>query len=194
MEPENSFDRLARRDSELRSLSAKGRRRALGILVLASVAAVWLIMLINHDVSVSAAIPIAVVYLVVISYSWHKWQRHPEETQSIAFIGLDRRSRWSVYRSMWRRSGIDDPVVLTIFESMYAHVRRSFAIVIASMCAAAVLGVALVQAGGGLYAGWISIEIVALLVLAVVQQRWMIKRAADVIDQSRAKVPGGHRS
>ena len=65
---------------------------------------------------------------------------------------------------------------------------------IASMCAAAVLGVALVQAGGGLYAGWISIAIVALLVLAIVQQRWMIKRAAEVIDQSRSKVPGGHRS
>jgi hypothetical protein len=60
------------------------------------------------------------------------------------------------------------------------------------MCAAAVLGVALVQVGGGRYAGWMSIGIVARLGLTVGQQRWMINRAAKVIERSRAKVPDGH--
>jgi hypothetical protein len=160
-------------------------------MVLILVPVPLVLALVNHDSSASGAIPIGVVCVVSIWYSWQKWQRHPEETQSIAFMGLDRRTRWAAYRSMWRGSALENPVVLTIVESMYAHLRRSSLMVLATMCAAAVMGVALVQVGGGTYAQWVSIGIVALLALAIAQQRWLLNRAAVVIAQSRGAVPRG---
>ena len=99
MKSEDSFDRLARRDAELNALTAKGRRRSLLILVLTLVPVpVILVMLLNHDTSAAGVIPIGIVCIVTISTSWRKWQRHPEETQSIAFMGLDRRTRRAAYR------------------------------------------------------------------------------------------------
>jgi hypothetical protein len=185
--PEDSFERLAQRDAELSRLATRGRRRSLRILIVALVPVPVIVMLLNNDTSAAGVIPVVLVLAVTVYYSWQKWQRHPEETQSIAFMGLDRRTRWSAYRSMWRGTGVDSPVVLTIFESIYAHLRRSFAMVIATMCVTAGLGVTLVQVGGSANAMWVSTGIVALLALAIAQQGWIVKRAGVVIDRSRSE-------
>jgi hypothetical protein len=186
MVPEKPFDRLARRDVELNTIATRGRRRSLRLLVLSMVPAPFVVMLTNRDSSLSAVIPVFVVCVGSVSYSWNKWRRRPEDAPSITFMGLDRKTRWSAYRSLWRGSGVDDPIVLAMFESMHDHLRRSFAMVAASLCAAAVAGAALVYGGDGLHAGWVSMGIAVLLGTAITLQRLSISRSAVVIDRSLA--------
>ncbi len=45
-------------------------------------------MKIDDDRSLAGMIPIAIACAVAISYSWTKWQRGPEDSQSVAFLGL----------------------------------------------------------------------------------------------------------
>jgi hypothetical protein len=142
-------------------------------------------MLLNGESSISSVSPILLVLFGTVAYSWSKWNRRPEETQSVAFIGLDRKTRWSTYRSMWQASNVDDPIALIQLETMRDHLRRSFSLVIASIGALAVAGVALVLGSEGLYAGWVSVVIVVLSLAAIGELRWIVRRAAVVIERSR---------
>ena len=101
-------------------------------------------MKINDDRSLAGMIPIAIACAVAISYSWTKWQRGPEDSQSVAFVGLDRKRRWATYRSLLRGSRIDDPVVLTIVETIHRRLRRSVMVVVAAMEAVTIATIALV--------------------------------------------------
>src|ERR1700716_3342053 len=106
MDSEEQFDQLARRDEELRTLASRGRRRSLLIMVLAFVPSPFLVMVTSGDRSLLSIIPVGIACVVAISYSWTKWQRRPEDSQSVAFVGLDRRRQWATYRSMWNGTGI----------------------------------------------------------------------------------------
>jgi hypothetical protein len=119
MNSEEQFDRLARRDEELHALASRGRWRSLVIMILAFVPAPFLVMVTNHDRSLLGVIPVGIACIVATSYSWTKWQRRPEDSQFVAFVGLDRRRQWATCRSMRYGTGIDDPVVLTIVESIH---------------------------------------------------------------------------
>jgi hypothetical protein len=186
MEGRDSFDRLARRDAQLHDLAARGRRRSLGIMVVVLVPVPFLVMLLNGDSSIASMIPTLLVLFGTVAYSWNRWNRRPEETQSVAFIGLDRKTRWSTYRSMWQASSVDDPIALILLEAMHDHLQRSFTLVIATIGALAVAGVALVLGSDGLHAGWLSLVIVVVSLAAIGELRWMVRRAAVVIDRSRA--------
>jgi hypothetical protein len=185
VKPETAFDRLAQRDTELHALAVRGRRRSLRILILAMLPSPFLVMWMNHDSGATGLVPIFVAGFAGISYSWTKWQKRPEDTQSIAFMGLDRRTRWSTYRALWRGSPIADPVVLTMLETIHGHVRESFWIVTAAMVAAAATGVVLVSAAGDGHAGQWSVAIVAILAVAIAVHRLLTTRAALVIARSR---------
>jgi hypothetical protein len=155
-------------------------------MVVALVPLPFLLMFVNHDSASSGVIPIVVVGVVAVSYSWLKWQRRPEDTQSVAFMGLDRRTRWSTYRSIWRGRSIDDPVVLTMVETMHEHLRQRSALVVATLVAIAVATVALVELGGdGLHAGWITLTMV-VLAASVGGLRWVMRRGALVVGRSQA--------
>jgi hypothetical protein len=107
-------------------------------------------------------IPLGITLVAAISYSWVKWRRRPEDSQSIAFVGLDRKRQWATYRSILRGNRIDDPVVLTIFESIHDHLRRSVAAVVATTVAIAVMARALVEASGADVSLWVPVAIVML--------------------------------
>ena len=144
MNSEEQFDQLARRDEELHALASRGRWRSLVIMILAFVPAPFLVMVANDDRSLLGVLPVGVACVVAASYSWTKWQRRPEDSQFVAFVGLDRRRQWATYRSMRNGTGIDDPVVLTIVESIHHHLRRSLPAVVATMVVIAAMVVALV--------------------------------------------------
>jgi hypothetical protein len=90
MDSDEQFDRLARRDTELTTLATRGRRRAVEIMVLMCLPAPFVVMKLNNDTSLASVIPIALACLGGISYSWSKWKRRAEDSQSVAFLGLDR--------------------------------------------------------------------------------------------------------
>jgi hypothetical protein len=163
MDSEEQFDRLARRDSEVTALASRGRRRALAIMVLLYIPSPFVVMKMNKDASLASLIPIALACLGGISYSWAKWTRRPEDAQSIAFVGLDRRRRSETYRSMWRGHGIKDPVVLTIVESIDRHLRQSVWAVVVAVVAVAAMTILLIETGDPHASG-----IVASIVIAVV--------------------------
>jgi hypothetical protein len=185
MDSEAQFDQLARRDEELRTLTSRGRRRSLLIMILALVPSPFLVMLTNNDRSLVSLIPIGIVCVVAISYSWNKWQRRPEDSQSVAFVGLDRKRRWATYRSMREGTRIDDPVVLTIVESIHHHVSGSVPAVVATMLVIAAMVIALVEAGRNSVSFWWPALIVMLAAGAIAGHHWLANRAAVVIDLSR---------
>ena len=112
-------------------------------------------MVANDDRSLIGVIPIGIACVVAASYSWTKWQRRPEDSQFVAFVGLDRRRQWATCRSMRYGTGIDDPVVLTIVESIHHHLRRSLPMVVATVVLIAVMVVALVEAAGNGISFWV---------------------------------------
>jgi len=185
MDSDKQFDRLAQRDTELQELATRGRRRSLLIMILAYVPIPFVLMELNDAPFLAGLIPLGPAFVVGISYSWTKWHRRPEDSQSVAFVGLDRKRRSATYRSMWRGSRIDDPVVLTIVESIHHHLRRSAAVVVATMVAIAVMTVVLVQTGGDSVSPWIPLAIIILAGGAVAEHRWIINRSAQVIVPSR---------
>jgi hypothetical protein len=184
MESDEQFDRLAARDTELNALASRGRRRSLWIMVLWFIPIPFVIMEINHDTSLASIIPLGITLVAAISYSWAKWRRRPEDSQSIAFVGLDRKRQWATYRSILRGNRIDDPVVLTIVESIHDHLRRSVAAVVATTVAIAVMALALVEASGADVSFWVPVAIVMLAGGAIAEHRWIINRAGLVIDRS----------
>ena len=185
MNSEEQFDQLARRDAELNALAARGRRRSLLIMILAFVPSPFLVMALNNDRSLAGVLPIGIVCVVTVSYAWSKWQRRPEDSQSVAFVGLDRNRRRETYRSMLRGSRIDDPVVLTMVESIHHHLRRSVAAVVATIVVIAASGVALVVASGDGVSFWVPVAITVVACGAIAEHLWVISRAGLVIDRSR---------
>src|SRR4051812_39592944 len=148
MNSEDQFDQLARRDQELHVLASRGRWRSLVIMIVDFVPAPFLVMLTNDDRSLLGVIPVGIACVVASSYSWTKWQRRPEDSQFVAFVGLDRRRQWATCRSMRSGAGIEDPVVLTIVESMHHHLRRSLPAVVATIVVIAAMATALIEAAG----------------------------------------------
>jgi len=185
MNSEEQFDQLARRDAELNALAARGRRRSLLIMVLAFVPSPFVVMALNNDRSLAGVMPIGIVCVATVSYVWSKWQRRPEDSQSVAFVGLDRSRRRETYRSLLSGRRIDDPVVLTIVESIHHHMRRSVAAVVASIVVIAVMAVALVEAGGDGVSFWVPVAIMVLAGGAIAEHLWVINRAGLVIERSR---------
>jgi hypothetical protein len=185
MDSEAQFDQLARRDEELRALTSRGRRRSLLIMILAFVPSPFLVMLTNNDRSMLSLIPIGIACIVAVSYSWNKWQRRPEDSQSVAFVGLDRKRRWATYRSMREGTRIDDPVVLTIVESIHHHLKGSVPAVVATMIVIAAMAIALIEVAANSVNFWLSALIVVLAAGAIGGHRWVINRARVVIDRSR---------
>jgi hypothetical protein len=186
MDNDEQFNRLASRDTELTTLAGRGRRRALGIMVLSFLPSPFVVMWLNNDSSLESLIPIGIACLGGISYSWAKWKRRPEDSQSVAFIGLDRRRRGATYRSMWRGSAIEDPVVLTIVESIDHHLRRSVWPVVAAIVAVAVMAVLLVEVGDGSGSGLSATIVIGCLATVVIaSHRWVMNRMGMVLDQSR---------
>ena len=153
MDSEEQFDQLARRNEELRSLASRGRRRSLLMIILAFVPSLIIVIATNNDITLIGVIPVGIACVVTISYSWTKWQRRPEDSQSVAFVGLDRKRQWATFRSMRDGTGIDDPVVLTIVESIHHHLRRSIPTVVVTMVGIAATTIALVEAAGTMHNG-----------------------------------------
>ena len=185
MTPDDTFDRLAERDTELHLIAARGRRRALVLLVVVMASATALNLYVNQTDAVAQLAVFIPAYVGSISYSWSKWRRHPEDTQSIAFLGLSRARRRAAYRSLRTRSPIDDPVVLTMVESMHEHQARTCALMIAAVVAVAGSGVALTGMSGDRTGTAAAIAIVVVAASAIAQQRWLTHRAGEVIGRSR---------
>ena len=185
MNSEEQFSKLARRHEELHALASRGRWRSLVIMILAFVPAPFLVMAANHDRSLLGVIPVGIACVVAASYSWTKWQRRPEDSQFVAFVGLDRRRQWATYRSMRYGTGIDDPVVLTIVESIHHHLRRSLPTVVATIIVITAMAVALVEAAGNGVTFWVPAVSVIVAGGAIAGHRWVINRAGVVIDRSR---------
>ena len=159
--------------------------RSLVIMILAFVPAPFLVMVANDDSSLLGVLPVGIACVVAASYSWTKWQRRPEDSQFVAFVGLDRRRQWATYRSMRNGTGIDDPVVLTIVESIHHHLRRSLPAVVATMVVIAAMVVALVEAAGNGVSFWVPAVSLMAVGGAIAGHRWVINRAGVVIDRSR---------
>ena len=154
------------------------------IMILAFVPSPFLVMETNDDYSLFGVMPVGIACVVAISYSWTKWQRRPEDSQSVAFIGLDRRRQLATFRSMRDGTGIDDPVVLTIVESIHHHLRRSVSVVLATIVVIAAMAVALVETAGNGVSFWVPAVIVMVAGGAIAGHRWVIHRAGVVIDRS----------
>ena len=88
MDSDEQFDRLARRDTELTALAVRGRRRTLELMVLMYLPAPFIVMKLNNDASLVSLIPIAIACLTGTSYSWAKWRRRPEDSQSMNRVGV----------------------------------------------------------------------------------------------------------
>jgi hypothetical protein len=184
MDSDEQFDQLARRDTELSKLAARGRRRTMAIMVLVCLPSPFIVMKLNHDSSLVSLIPIWISVVGGLSYSWAKWRRRPEDSQSVAFVGLDRTRRGATYRSMWRGTAIEDPVVLTIVESIDDHLRRSVWPVIAAVAAVAAMTIALVAGGGGGAVALPASIVVGLIAAAVIAvHRWLMNRVGLVLDR-----------
>ena len=185
MSSEEQFDKLAKRDAELHALASRGRWRSLVIMVLGFEPAPFLVMLTNDDRSLLGVIPVGIACVVATCYSWTKWQRRPEDTQFVAFVGLDRRRQWATYRSMRYGTGIDDPVVLTIIESIHHHLGRSLPAVVATILLIAAMAAALVEAAGNDVSLWAPAVALVLAGGVITAHRWVINRAGVVIDRSQ---------
>jgi len=82
-------------------------------------------------------------------------------------------------------TGIDDPVVLTIVESIHHHLRRSLPAVVATILVTAAMAAALVEAAGNGISFWAPAMSLIVAGGAVAGHRWVINRAGVVIDRSR---------
>lgn len=177
-----SFNRLAQRDSELAALAARGRRRALALMIAVSAVLVLVIAKINGQAGVVGVMPVVLGCYGGIAYSWSKWRRHPEDTQVIAFVGLSRTQRREAYASVRRSRPINDPVVRTVVEAMHHHVQRSIWVGVAFTCVIAASFVGLFVGSNDrrfTLAG--SIGIGALAALAILVQLWITKRVGRVL-------------
>jgi hypothetical protein len=184
MNNDAQFDQLARRDTELSALASRGRRRMLLIMILAFIPSPFVIMATNDNVDLAAFIPLGIVIVVAMSYSWAKWQRRPEDSQSVAFVGLDRKRRGATYRSMLGRRRIDDPVVLTIVESIHHHLRRTVVVVVATIVLIAASTLALFAASGDGVTLWVAAAVLVLAGGAIAGHRWVLNRSGSVIEPS----------
>jgi hypothetical protein len=184
MDNDAQFDQLARRDTELSALASRGRRRSLLIMILAFIPIPFVLMAINNDHDLAGLIPLGLAFVGGMSYSWAKWQRRPEDSQSVAFVGLDRKRRRATYRSMLGRRHIDDPVVLTIVESIHHHLRRSVGVVVATIVLIAASTLALIAASEDGVTPWLAAAILVLAAGAIAAHRWIINRSGWVIEPS----------
>jgi len=182
MEPDEALERLGTRETELARVAARGRRRALVIMLLGCVPALVLVGWLNHDASLVALIPIVTV-LPGLWYSWLKWARRPEDSQSVAFVGLDRSQRRLVYCSVATGSPLDDPIVLTIVGSMQQHMERT-----GWMAALAVAGITAsvcLLIGGSGTPSWPAITaVLAAGTLAIAGGWWLTRRTGQVMRRS----------
>jgi uncharacterized membrane protein len=183
MDNDAQFDQLARRDTELSALASRGRRRSLLIMILAFIPIPFVLMAINNDHDLAGVIPLGLAFVGGMSYSWAKWQRRPEDSQSVAFVGLDRKRRGATYRSMLGRRRIDDPVVLTIVESIH-HLRRTLVAVVATIVLIAASTLALIAASEDGVTPWLAAAILVLAAGAIAAHRWIINRSGWVIEPS----------
>ena len=182
MDNDAQFEQLARRDTELSALASRGRRRTLLIMILAFIPIPFVLMAINNDHDLAGVIPLGLAFVGGMSYSWAKWQRRPEDSQSVAFLGLDRKRRWATYRSMLGRRRIDDPVVRTIVEAIHHHLRRSVVAVVATIVLIAVSTLALAAASSDGVTPWVAAAIVVLAGVAIAAHRWILNRSGWVIE------------
>jgi hypothetical protein len=187
MDSSDRFEQLAQRDTAFAAVAARGRRRTVIMMILACLPAPFLVMMMNNDTDfATTVIPVGLACFGAISYSWSKWKRRPEDAQSIAFVGLSRTQRGSTYRSMWRGSRIDDPVVLTIVEAMHQHMRRGgLWLIVAATVASGALGAGLAASSGQGGVAWFSLAIAVLVTTTVAGLRWVNDRAGLVIRRSR---------
>jgi hypothetical protein len=177
---DEQFDRLARRDAEVTELTRRGRRRTLAAMVVLCVPLPFVVMWSNHDSSLVAVLPVVLGCVVGISSSWSKWRRRPEDAQSVAFLGLHRTARGATYRSLWRGSAIDDPVVLTIVESIDRHLRQSVGLVVATVVTAAALAVLLVRMGGA-EGTVVIVALIGLLAAGILGGHRILMARLDVV-------------
>lgn len=185
MDSDEQFHRLAHRDTELTTLAARGRRRTMAILVLLCLPLPFVVMRLNNDSSLASVLPTGIACFGGLAYSWAKWSRRPEDSQSVAFVGLDRGRRAATYRSMRRGSAIEDPVVLTIVESIHHHLRRSVRPVIAAVVALAVATVTLLAVGEGRAVALPASIVVGVAAAAViVAHRWLVDRVGVVLGRT----------
>jgi hypothetical protein len=184
MEHDVALAQLGAREVELAAVAARGRRRSLIILLAACVPIPFIAGRLNDDMSAEAMVPF-VSLIGAVSYSWSKWMRRPEDSQSIAFAGLHRSQRRVAYRSIRTGRAIDDPVVLTIVDSMHQHVQRTgwtAALAVAGLVAASV---ALVIAGGGGGDAWSAAGAAVAVGAAVVAAGWWLtRRVGQVLSES----------
>src|SRR4051812_17939140 len=186
MESSERFAQLARLDTVMTELAARGRRRTVIIMVLLCLPSPFIVMASNDDSSLASVIPVLLACLGGVSYSWSKWRSRPEDSQSIAFVGLSRAQRGATYRSMWRGSRIEDPVVLSIVEAMHQHMRRGgLLLVVAATVASGALGAALAASSGQGGGVWFSLAIALVVTMTVTGLRWVNDRAGLVIRHSR---------
>ena len=183
MDSDAKFQQLAKRDTEITMLAARGRRRVVALMILVCVPAPFIVMKLNDDSSLASLIPIGLACFGGICYSWSKWTRRPEDAQSVAFVGLDRRRRGATYRAMRTGTGIDDPVVYTIVESISHHMHRvGVWPLVVTATAIAVPGVALLVAGGHGSGVVVAAGVAVLLgAMTVAAYRWVSIRVEQVL-------------
>jgi hypothetical protein len=176
---DGALTELGAREIELATIAARGRRRSLVILLLACVPVPFIAGRLNHDMSVVAVVPFVAV-VGAVSYSWSKWMRRPEDSQSIAFAGLRRSQRSVAYRSLLTGRPIGDPIVLTIVESMHQHVLRTgwTAILAVAGVTAATVGLMDFGRAGTLPA---TAVVIASGVAAIIGGWWITRRTGQVL-------------
>ena len=185
MDSDEQFRQLARRDTEITELAARGRRRTIAIMVFIFLPPPFVVMMLNTDASLASMIPIGLVCVGGLSYSWAKWARHPEDAQSVAFLGLERGRRGGAYRSVWHAKAIKDPVVLTIVESIDDHLHRSLWAVATGVVAVAVMAIALIAGSRNGHAWVVSIVVGLGAAVFLSGHRWLIGRIGVVLQRSR---------
>lgn len=185
MDGNEKFQQLAKRDTEITMLAARGRRRVVALMILVCLPVPFVVMKLNDDSSLASLIPIGLACFGGIWYSWSKWTRRPEDAQSVAFVGLDRRRRGATYRSMRTGNAIDDPVVYTIVESISHHMHRSGVWpIVAAATAIAIPGVALLVVGGHGSGVAVAVGVAVLLgAMTVAAYRWVSIRVEQVLSQ-----------
>ena len=87
---------------------------------------------------------------------------------------------------MWRGTSIDDPVVVTIVESIDRHLRRSVWPVIAAVVAVAATAIGLVEVGSFGAGAMLPAIVIGVLAAAVIAtHRWVMNRVGLVLDRGR---------
>ena len=168
MDSDKQFEHLAQRETELRALANRGRRRALLIMIIAFLPIPFVLMKINDDRSLAGMIPIAIACvcrgdLVLLDEVAASARRLP--------VSRIRRThgkrRWETCRSLLRGSRIDDAVVLTIVETIHRRLRRSVMVIVAAMEAVTIATIALVMTADDSVSPWVPVAIVVLSVGAI---------------------------